>query len=106
VTGSDRFRSYRLAMPNKLFHAISAGVPTVATDVGVLAETVREHGVGTLYRPGDPASLKRAVQDLLDGYAGYVNAVRRAAGTLSWSVDERVLLDVYAGLQREPASRT
>ena len=52
VTHSDRWANHRLALPNKLFHAVSLGVPVVATDVGELGAIVREHGVGTLYRPG------------------------------------------------------
>ncbi len=37
VTHSDRWVNHRLALPNKLFHAVRAGVPVVATDVGELA---------------------------------------------------------------------
>jgi glycosyltransferase involved in cell wall biosynthesis len=95
VTHSDRWANHRLALPNKLFHAVSLGVPVVATDVGELAGAVREHDLGTLYRPGDPQSLARAVRDLVDRHEHYRAAVDAAAPLLSWGHDERVLLDVY-----------
>src|SRR6266545_91079 len=45
VTHSDRWLNHRLALPNKLFHAVQTGVPVVATDVPELARVVREHGI-------------------------------------------------------------
>jgi glycosyltransferase involved in cell wall biosynthesis len=98
VTHSDRWANHRLAMPNKLFHAVRAGVPVVATDVGELAALVREHGVGELYRPGDGADLARAVRAARDRYPELVAAVRRAAPSLSWDADAAALLGVYARL--------
>lgn len=98
VTHSDRWPNHRLALPNKLFHAVRAGVPVVATDVGELAATVREHGIGTLYRPGDAADAARAVQEAVRRYDELVAAVRRAAPALSWDADATVLTDLYARL--------
>ncbi len=98
VTHSDRWVNHRLALPNKLFQAVAAGVPVVATDVGELAKIVRNYGLGTLYRPGDPASLATAVDSVLAGYEQYAAAVRLSAADLSWSVDEQVLLEIYAKL--------
>ena len=99
VTHSDRWLNHRLALPNKLFHAVRVGVPVVATDVGELAKTVREHRVGTLYRPGDARDLVRAVHDAKREYASLRAAVTAATPALTWPHDEAVLLDVYAGLQ-------
>jgi glycosyltransferase involved in cell wall biosynthesis len=98
VTHSDRWENHRLAMPNKLFHAVRAGVPVVATDVGELGALVREHGVGELYRPGDGADLARAVGAALEHYPALVDAVRRAAPSLSWDADAAALLGVYERL--------
>jgi len=100
VTHSDRWANHRLAMPNKLFHAVRAGVPVIATDVGELGKLVREHGVGELYRPGDGADLARAVGRAQERYPELVAAVLRAAPALSWERDSAALLDLY---QRLPA---
>jgi glycosyltransferase involved in cell wall biosynthesis len=98
VTHSDRWANHRLAMPNKLFHAVRAGVPVVATDVGELGKLVRRYGVGELYRPGDGADLARAVEAARARYPELVAAVRRAAPDLSWKRDAAALLDVYGRL--------
>lgn len=98
VTHSDRWENHRLAMPNKLFHAVRAGVPVVATDVGELARTVRMHGIGTLYRPGDAADLARAVREAVNRFPELQQAVTSASRELSWERDEQVLLGVYGRL--------
>ena len=95
VTHSDKWANHRLAMPNKLFHAVRAGVPVVGTDVGELAALVREHGVGELYRPGDAADLARAIDRAVRRYPELVAAVHRAAPALSWPRDAASLLGVY-----------
>ncbi|WP_122262157.1 glycosyltransferase [Ornithinimicrobium cerasi] len=102
VTHSDRWENHRLALPNKLFHAVRAGVPVVATDVGELARTVRAHGIGTLYRPGDATDLRRAVAEATDPvrYAELRARVDAASAQLGWERDERALLEVYDGLGR------
>ena len=98
VTHSDRWENHRLALPNKLFHAVAAGVPVVATDVGELAAAVRRHGLGTLYRPGDAAGLVRAVEEACRRYPELVAAVRAAGPELSWEHDAKILLGVYERL--------
>jgi glycogen(starch) synthase len=102
VTHSDRWVNHRLALPNKLFHAVRAGVPIVATDVGELARTVREHDLGELYRPGDADDMVRAIKRAVGRYEELQGRVRDAAGALSWEADGRALVDAYAALLRSP----
>lgn len=101
VTHSNQWENHRLALPNKLFHAISLGVPVVATDVGELARTVREHNLGTLYTPSDPVSLHDAVERLRTEYPHLVASVRAARHELSWDVDAQRLVGLYAKLGRK-----
>ena len=98
VTHSDKWLNHRLALPNKLFHAVRAGVPVVATDVGELARTVREHDLGELYRPGDSDDLVRAIERAVGRYDELQTRVRDAAGALSWDADSAVLRTSYDGL--------
>lgn len=100
VTLEDRAVNHRIALPNKLFHAVRAGVPVVASDVGELARTVRRHGLGTLYRTGDPESLARAITAARAAYPQLIAAVRRARPDLSWEADRSALLQAYEGLAR------
>lgn len=98
VTHSDRWENHRLALPNKLFHAVRVGAPVVATDVGELAATVRRHGLGTLYPPGDPAGLVRAVRAAVADYPAFRSAIEQAAPELSWDHDGSALLATYERL--------
>jgi glycosyltransferase involved in cell wall biosynthesis len=105
VTHSDRWLNHTLAMPNKLFHAVALGVPVVATDVGELGAVVRRYGIGTLYRPGDSASLVAAVRDAQARYSALVAAVGQAREALSWAADRAVLLGVYDELLQRQRAR-
>ena len=98
VTHSDKWLNHRLAMPNKLFHAVRAGVPVVGTDVQELRRVVEEHKLGALYTPGDAASLAAALQEVADNYATYAVNVRAAAPALSWEADSAVLRGIYERL--------
>jgi len=98
VSHSDRWANHRLAMPNKLFHAVAAGVPVVGTDVPELRRVITDYGIGTVYTYGDEASLVAAVREALDRYPEFVAAVRAARPALSWEADAVVLREVYAHL--------
>jgi len=98
VTLSDKWLNNRIGMPNKLFMAVRAGVPVVASDLPALRRIVTEHGIGRLYRPGDPASLAAAVREVEASYGDLLAAVERARAELSWERDAEVLRGVYGGL--------
>ncbi|MFI6680200.1 glycosyltransferase [Kribbella sp. NPDC050470] len=102
VTLTNTCENHRLALPNKLFHAVRAGVPVVAADLPELRAVVTQYKLGTLYTPGDPASLTTAVQDLINNYSTYTDGVRSAATDLKWSKDAATLVTAYASL---PISR-
>jgi glycosyltransferase involved in cell wall biosynthesis len=98
VTHSDKFESHLLALPNKLFHAVHAGIPVIATDVPELASVVRRHDVGELYPPGDASALAAAVRRAVARYPDLVASVAAAEGMLSWTADAAALTEVYAAL--------
>ena len=102
VTHSDRFESHLLALPNKLFHAVHAGVPVIATDVPELAAVVRRHDLGELYAPGDAGGLAAAVHRAVARYPELMASVTAAAGVLSWTTDATALTGVYAALRGVP----
>jgi len=95
ITLEDGPLNHRLALPNKLFQAVRAGVPVVAADLPELGGTVRRHGLGTLYEPGSPASLVAALQQARDEYPDLLAAVHRARPAFDWSHDERELISAY-----------
>ncbi len=106
VTHSNRWANHRLAMPNKLFHAVSLGIPVVATDVGELGRIVREFDLGTLYEPGNADALIQAVGQAVARYERLRTAVMAAREELSWTTDSARLLDVYAKLTVDRKDRS
>lgn len=98
VTLSDKWLNNRIGMPNKLFMAVRAGVPVVASDLPALRRIVTEYGIGRLYRPGAPGSLAAAVREVQASYGELVAAVARARTELSWERDAEALRAVYARL--------
>ena len=100
VTLTDSCDNHRLALPNKLFHAVRAGTPVVAADLPEIARVVRRHRLGVLYRPGDPASFADAVATVVADHSQLVSNVVAARAELSWARDETVLLEAYEGLRR------
>jgi glycosyltransferase involved in cell wall biosynthesis len=93
-------RNHELALPNKLFHAVRAGVPVVAADLPELRRVVTEHDLGELYTPGDAGSIAAATARLSDRYPELVAGVAAARPALSWEHDARVLVDVYADVEQ------
>jgi glycosyltransferase involved in cell wall biosynthesis len=98
VTLTNTCEYHRLALPNKLFHAVRAGVPVVAADLPELRAVVTQYKLGTLYKPGDSASLTTAVRDLIDNYGTYTGGVRAAAADLNWEKDSATLVAAYSEL--------
>ena len=97
----DDQHNHRVALPNKVFQAVQAGVPVIAADLPSLRELVDEHRIGELYTPGDVDSFVAAVNRLRDDFDATLERVERAKSALSWSVDELVLRSVYADLQSQ-----
>jgi len=105
VTLEDTCENHRVALPNKLFQAVRAGVPVVAADLPAMREVVQRHGLGTLYRPGDPASLADAVARAALDVDRLRAGVRAARAELSWERDAQVLLGAYADLEQRVGAR-
>lgn len=96
VTHSNRFESHRLALPNKLFHAVHAGVPVIATDVTELGRIVRKYDIGELYEPENPQSMEDAIARAISRHPELISNVRASRVALSWDRDAKLLRDIYA----------
>lgn len=98
VSLSGGMVNHDLALPNKFFHAMRAGVPVIAADLPELRRLVRTYDLGSLYQPGDAQSLNQALDDVTANWDRHVAAVAAAAPGLSWDRDSDVLLAVYEQL--------
>ena len=85
--------SYDEALPNKLFEFLHAGLPMVVSDCRAVAQFVTDHGLGAVFRAGDPADLARALREVLaDPPHPDTTELRR---TYSWQGQEPHLIAVY-----------
>jgi glycosyltransferase involved in cell wall biosynthesis len=94
------FPNHEMALPNKLFEYLHAGLAIVVTDLKELGRFVRRHGLGETFRSGDPADLAANVEKVLANPQPY----RRAASDpelraeYSWEHQAEELVAVYDDL--------
>lgn len=90
--------SYRYSMPNKLFEALVAGVPTIVSDLPDMGDFIRKHNTGLVVNETDPTAVADAIQKILADRSDYSpSGEARAALELecTWEGQERVLLGLY-----------
>ncbi len=99
--------NHRYTTPNKLWEAMAAGIPVVASDLPGMAAIVRETGCGVLCDPTSPADIARAIRSILELPAEGRVAIRAAAlaaahDRYNWARQATTLLAVYARLTDRP----
>lgn len=97
VTG---LANHEMALPNKLFDYVYAGLPVVVSRVAEMRRFVHEYGVGETFDPEDPVDLARAATVVLrdlDLFASRAqsDALRRE---YSWETQAAKLGALYADL--------
>lgn len=89
--------SYDLALPNKLFEFVHAGLPIVTSDLAAMGAFVSENALGEVFRQGDPQSCADAVRRVLAEPPAPPSAALREK--FSWQGQEDALVGVYRGLR-------
>jgi glycosyltransferase involved in cell wall biosynthesis len=96
----DTCENHRLALPNKLFEYIAAGVPVVASALPEIRGLVESREIGWCVPPGDVAALAAALSLAL-GRREDPELRRRlalAAAELSWEREQQRLIALYERL--------
>ncbi len=96
----DTCQNHRLALPNKLFEYIAAGVPVVASALPETQRLIETHGVGWCSPPEDPAALAKVIaRALREGRdPALTGRLRDAAEELCWAREQHRLLGLYRRL--------
>jgi glycosyltransferase involved in cell wall biosynthesis len=97
----DNCLNHRLAMPNKLFDYLFAGLPVAVTEGTVMAEFVTRLGHGATFAPDRPATVAAAIAELVGrGPAARIPdaTVAGLAAEHGWPAMESRLLAAYADL--------
>ena len=100
--------NHRLNTPTKLFDAMGAGTPVVASDLPGMAPIVAETGCGVLCDPTSPADIARAIREVIDAPDEQRRAFTRACleaarGPYAWDRQLERLLELYERL--DPSGR-
>jgi glycosyltransferase involved in cell wall biosynthesis len=83
-------------LPTTGLNAVAAGVPLIVSDVGGLEELIDDYECGFTFTTGDPASLARLLERLLDDRAILSTMRRRMAYPPSLEEEAWRLARVYA----------
>jgi glycosyltransferase involved in cell wall biosynthesis len=95
--------NHRLNTPTKLFDAMGAGTPVVASDLPGMAPIVRDTGCGVLCDPTSPSDIARAIREIVDAPPERRVAMRAAClsaakGQYAWERQADHLLRLYERL--------
>jgi glycosyltransferase involved in cell wall biosynthesis len=100
-------RNHYLSTPNKLFEALTAGVPVVMSDApGVRAVVIDDPDgpLGAMCDPTDPADIARAISSILDLPADARDDLRErcrraARERWNWETESARLVELYRDLE-------
>lgn len=97
----DSCENHRLALPNKLFEYVAAGLPVVVADLPEAARLVREREIGWCADPADAGGVAAALRSALahKDDDGLRRRLALAASELDWETEKRRLLTVYDELE-------
>ncbi len=102
--------NHRLSTPNKLFEALAAGTPVVASDFPAMRAIVMDDPdgpLGAVCDPADPAAIGGAIRRVLDRDESSMadlraRCLRAAHVRYAWEAQLAVLLAVYSRLTGLP----
>lgn len=94
--------SYDLALPNKAFEYVQAGLPILAGDATGVRDFVEGHGVGLAVDPDDRRALAAALREIArpESQARFRAAAADLRRRLSWREESAPLAAVYASRLR------
>jgi glycosyltransferase involved in cell wall biosynthesis len=100
IAAPDACLSYRHSLPNKLFEALFAGLPVVASELEDIRIFVTEHRLGQVFAHGDAAALATAVREVHGQRARYSDTtqLRTLRERLSFECEAAELRECYEQL--------
>jgi glycosyltransferase involved in cell wall biosynthesis len=96
----DTCENHRLALPNKVFEYVAAGVPVVVSDLPELRRLVGAHGIGWTVSPADPAAVADGLRRAFAarGDERLRATLDAASHALTWDRERERLVEAYRTL--------
>ena len=108
VISMDSYGNAEVALPNKLFIYIRAGLPVVATMTGAMSRFMSTWPIGFLVPCGDALGLADAIAEAVRTKAEIQAGIRENADlkrAVSWESQALALAELYAEMIRQPGRR-
>lgn len=89
-------KSYYFVLPNKLFEAIQAETPVIASDLPEMRRLVDEYGIGLICKPGDTGDIGKCVDQMVTDkklYAACKENIIKAKQDLCWENEKQFLIE-------------
>ncbi len=95
--------NHEMALPNKLFDYVFAGLPIAVSQVREMSRFVAERGVGATFDPDDPADIARAVREVLSDLSRFTAAAQSAdlKAEYSWQAQAARIAALYEHILSE-----
>ncbi len=93
--------NHEMALPNKLFEYMHAGLPVVVSQARTMAAFVAEHGIGESFAPNDPRDLAAQIEKVVADRDRYTEPLREGSPLLKefcWEREEQTLRAAYERL--------
>jgi glycosyltransferase involved in cell wall biosynthesis len=92
----DACLSYYYCLPNKLFEYCMAGLPIITSNAIEMRRFVEKNDLGVVVEEKNVSAVKAAIQEIKKlSYEEKHAKCLKVAGTVSWEVQEKILLDIY-----------
>ena len=101
-----RYPNAEIALPNKLFEYLHAGLPLVVSDCATMGEFVRSHGLGAVASLDDPQAWAAGIEHALRAhpYRDRPDAWEALKREWSWERQEKRLLGLYRPWRGDPTT--
>ena len=101
-TVADLCKSFRYALPNKVFEYMMAGLPVLVADYPEVRQLVVDNAVGLAFDPQDPVSIARSMRAMMDTHlrTGMCERLPAVLAQLDAGQEWRKMVDIYQRLEQ------